>query len=71
MIQYSLINRRFNDFEKVAEYTNEIYKSTDFKEFSSCVPNEDCTLMYSPEMIDKMVYVAVKIANYDFAYSYC
>ncbi len=54
---------RLTNFEKVANYTNELYKSIDLR--YSGVMNEDKTRKYSPQVIDKMVYAASKIANYD------
>jgi hypothetical protein len=59
----SSYQEKLNNFEKVANYTNEIYKSTDLR--YSGVTNEDGSRKYSPEMIDKMVYASAKITNYD------
>ncbi len=54
---------RLMNFEKVANYTNELYKSIDLR--YSGEMNEDKTRKYSSQVIDKMVYAASKIANYD------
>lgn len=54
---------RLTNFEKVANYTNELYKSIDLR--YSGITNEDNTRKYSSQVIDKMVYAASKIANYD------
>jgi hypothetical protein len=54
---------RLMTFEKVANYTNELYKSIDLR--YSGEMNEDKTRKYSSQIIDKMVYAASKIANYD------
>ena len=54
---------RLATFEQVANYTNELYKSLDLR--YSGVLNEDGSKKYSPEVVDKMVYAAAKIANYD------
>lgn len=54
---------RLMTFEKVANYTNKLYKSTDLR--YSGEMNEDKTKKYSSQVIDKMVYAASKIANYD------
>lgn len=54
---------RLMTFEKVANYTNELYKSIDLR--YSGEMNEDKTRKYSSQVIDKMVYAASKIANYD------
>ncbi len=58
-----LYRERLMTFEKVANYTNELYKSTDLR--YSGEMNEDKTKKYSSQVIDKMVYAASKIANYD------
>ena len=54
---------RLATFEKVAGYTNELYKALDLR--YSGATNEDGSRKYSPEVIDKMVYASAKIANYD------
>ena len=54
---------RLNNFERVANYTNEIYKSADLR--YSGETNEDGSRKYSPELIDKMVYASAKITDYD------
>lgn len=54
---------RLNNFERVADYTNELYKSSELR-FGGIV-NESGNRKYSPEIIDKMVYAAAKIADYD------
>ena len=54
---------RLNNFERVANYTNELYKSMDLR-FGGEV-NEAGQRKYSPELIDKMVYAAAKISDYD------
>ena len=54
---------RLMSFEKVANYTNELYKSIDLR--YSGEMTEDKTRKYSSQVIDKMVYAASKIANYD------
>jgi hypothetical protein len=55
--------KRLNEFEKVAMYTNELYKTTHLKYASET--NTDGTRKYSDDVIDKMVYAASKIADYD------
>ena len=54
---------RLATFEQVADYTNELYKSLDLR--YSGVINEDGSKKYPSEVIDKLVYAAAKIANYD------
>jgi hypothetical protein len=54
---------RLATFEKVANYTSELYKSLDLR--YSGLTNEDSSKKYSSEVIDKMVYASAKIANYD------
>ena len=54
---------RLATFEKVADYTNELYKALDLR--YSGVQNEDGTKKYSSEVIDKLVYASAKVANYD------
>ena len=56
-------HNRLNNFERVAKYTNEIYKAADLK--YSGITNEDGSRKYSPELIDKMVYASAKISDYD------
>jgi hypothetical protein len=55
--------KRLLTFEKVANDTNEIYKSLDLR-YSGMV-NKKGELVYSPEIIDKLAYAASKISNYD------
>ena len=55
--------KRLNEFEKVAAYTNELYKSTNLAYAGAT--NTDGSRKYSDEVIDKMVYAASKIADYD------
>jgi predicted NAD-dependent protein-ADP-ribosyltransferase YbiA (DUF1768 family) len=54
---------RLATFEKVANYTNELYKALDLR--YSGVQNEDGTKKYSSEVVDKLVYASAKVANYD------
>lgn len=54
---------KLNNFENVAKYTNEIYRSLDLR--YSGEANEDGSRKYSPVVIDKMAYMSAKIANYD------
>ena len=54
---------RLNNFERVADYTNELYEATNLA-FSG-QQNEEGGRKYSDEIIDKMVYSASKIADYD------
>ena len=54
---------RLSNFERVADYTNEIYKAADLR--YSGETNEDGSRKYSPELIDKMVYASAKITDYD------
>jgi hypothetical protein len=54
---------RLATFEKVANYTNELYKALDLR--YSGVQNEDGTKKYSSDVIDKLVYASAKVANYD------
>ena len=56
-------NERLSTFEKVAEYTNDFYKSLDLR--YSGEMNKDGSKKYPSEVIDKMVYASAKIANYD------
>jgi hypothetical protein len=55
--------KRLNTFEKVANDTNEIYKSLDIR-YSGMV-NKNGDFIYTPEVIDKLAYAASKISNYD------
>ncbi len=55
--------KRLNEFEKVAGYTNELYKSTHLKYAGET--NKDGSRKYNDSTIDKMVYAASKIADYD------
>jgi hypothetical protein len=54
---------RLRTFEKVANDTNEIYKSLDLR-YSGMV-NKKGEFVYTPEVIDKLAYAASKISNYD------
>jgi hypothetical protein len=54
---------RLSNFERVADYTHEIYKAADLR--YSGETNEDGSRKYSPELIDKMVYASAKITDYD------
>ena len=54
---------RLANFEKVAGYTNDLYKSLDLR-YSGQVDVEGKRI-YSPQVIDKMVYAGAKIMNYD------
>lgn len=54
---------RLNNFERVANYTNELYKSTNLR-FAGQL-NEQGQRKYSPEVLDMMVYSAAKISDYD------
>ena len=54
---------RLMNFEKVAKYTNELYKSLDLR--LSGETNEDGSRKYSADVIDKLVYASAKITNYD------
>ena len=54
---------RLATFEKVANYTNDLYKALDLR--YSGIANEDGTKKYSSEVIDKLVYASAKVANYD------
>jgi hypothetical protein len=55
--------QRINTLEKTAEYINNFYNSFNLR-YSGEI-NEDGSRKYSPLVIDKMVYAASKIANYD------
>lgn len=55
--------KRLNEFEQVAKYTNELYKTTHLT--YSGETNEDGSRKYNDDVIDKMVYAASKIADYD------
>lgn len=55
--------KRLNEFERTATYTNELYKATNLTYLGAT--NEDGSRKYSDEVIDKMVYAASKIADYD------
>jgi hypothetical protein len=55
--------KRLNEFERVASYTNELYRSTHLT--YAAQTNTDGTRKYSDDVIDKMVYAASKIADYD------
>jgi hypothetical protein len=67
--------QRLSNFETVAKNTQEIYKATDLR-FSGEVLRDDNgeailtpdgkqQKKYSPQVIDKMVYAASKVADYD------
>jgi hypothetical protein len=55
--------KRLDQFERVANYTNELYLATNLAYAGAT--NEDGSRKYSPETIDKMVYAASKITDYD------
>ena len=55
--------KRLTTFEKTAKYTNELYKSLNLR--YSGEQNKDGSRKYSSQVIDKMVYAASKIADYD------
>lgn len=55
--------KRLTNFENNAKTTNELYGSLNLR--YSGIINADGTKLYSPEVIDKMVYAAAKIADYD------
>jgi hypothetical protein len=67
--------KRLTSFEKVAINTNELYKSTDLRYSGEILKDEKGEPVldmdgrqqrkYSPQVIDKMIYAASKIANYD------
>lgn len=54
---------KLNNFEKTTDYVNSLYKSLNLR--YSGVMTEDDKRKYSSEVIDKMVYAASKIADYD------
>lgn len=54
---------RLANFERVADYTNELYRAANLR-FAGQT-NEEGQRKYSDEIIDKMVYAASKIADYD------
>jgi hypothetical protein len=54
---------RLNNFEKTADYTNELYKATNL--VFSGEKNSEGGRKYNDVLIDKMVYSAAKIADYD------
>jgi hypothetical protein len=55
--------QRLTNFERVAKNTEQIYKATDLR--YSGEMDKDGNKKYSPQVIDKMVYAASKIADYD------
>lgn len=55
--------KRLTTFENTAKNTNEIYDSLTLRYLGQ--KNDDGSPKYSPEVVDKMVYAASKIANYD------
>ena len=54
---------KLNNFEKTTDYINSLYKSLNLR--YSGVLTDEGKRKYSPEVIDKMVYAASKIADYD------
>lgn len=54
---------KLSNFEKTTDYINSLYKSLNLR--YSGIMTEDGKRRYSPEVIDKMVYAASKIADYD------
>jgi hypothetical protein len=54
---------KLNEFERSADYVNELYKSLTLR--YSGILDSDGKRKYSSNIIDKMVYAAGKIANYD------
>lgn len=54
---------RLNKFEQVAKNTDQIYRSINMR--YSGQTSEDGSKKYSKEAVDKMVYAASKVANYD------
>jgi hypothetical protein len=54
---------RLNKFEQVAKNTDQLYRSINMR--YSGEKNEDGSRKYSKESIDKMVYAASKVADYD------
>jgi hypothetical protein len=54
---------RLNEFERTASYVNELYRSLNLR--YSGVLDAEGKRKYSDDVIDKMVYAASKIANYD------
>jgi hypothetical protein len=54
---------RLSNFERTTDYVNELYKSLNLR--YSGVMTDEGTRKYSSEVIDKMVYAASKIADYD------
>ena len=54
---------RLSNFERVAKNTNEIFKSLDLRYSGEL--DENGNRKYSSQVIDKMVYAASKIADYD------
>ena len=55
--------QRLSQFENTAKSINELYSALDLR--YSGVVNPDGTRKYTPDVIDKMVYAASKIVNYD------
>jgi hypothetical protein len=55
--------QRINTIEKTGEYINNLYDSFNLR-YSGEI-NKDGSRKYSPLVIDKMVYAASKVANYD------
>jgi hypothetical protein len=54
---------RLNKFEQVAKNTDQLYRSINMR--YSGEKNEDGSRKYSKESVDKMVYAASKVADYD------
>lgn len=59
--------KRLTQFETIANNTNEIIKSTNLRFAGETVTDSEgnVTRKYSPSVIDKLVYAASKIADYD------
>lgn len=57
-------HERLNKLESFARNTDEFYKSTYLRYGGEVIPGTDQKL-YSPEVMDKMVYAMNKIADYD------
>lgn len=67
---------RLDNFQRVANETNEIYKSHDLRYSGQVLTNSEGDIIrdsagnptrkYSPEIIDKLVYASSKIVDYDY-----
>jgi len=55
--------KRLNGLESTADNIKSLYQSLNLR-YGNIV-NEDGTLVYTPEVMDKMVYAATKVADYD------